>query len=160
MSYKRTLIEICRLLEEIQEELDATNASMRVLKQRLRYYTIDPFSPLLFVWRVLLRSYFSFSRNSKSLFSARLSSILLLKGLNRFLMPFTDPCHRCGLGIPRARLDECPICQRAVVQKKTAEDAVVQNKTAEDPIKILKLRLAKGEISKEEFEDLKKSVES
>jgi RNA polymerase-binding transcription factor DksA len=68
-------------------------------------------------------------------------------------MPFTDACQRCGLGIPRARLDDCPICQRAVVQNKTAEDA-------EDPIKILKLRLAKGEISKEEYEDLKKSVES
>jgi hypothetical protein len=39
MSYKRTLIEICSLLGDIQEELEATNASMSVLKQRLRYYT-------------------------------------------------------------------------------------------------------------------------
>lgn len=39
MSYKRTLIEICRLLEDVQDELEATNATLRVLKQRLRYYT-------------------------------------------------------------------------------------------------------------------------
>ena len=37
------------------------------------------------------------------------------------------------------------------VQKKTGE---------EDPIQILKRRLAKGEISKQEYEDIKKSIES
>ncbi|MGA3193157.1 MAG: SHOCT domain-containing protein [Candidatus Bathyarchaeia archaeon] len=77
-------------------------------------------------------------------------TILFNKGLHRFVMPFTVGCQRCGVGIPRERLGNCPICK----------DAVVQKKTAEDPMQILKLRLAKGEISKEEYEDLKKSVES
>jgi hypothetical protein len=39
VSYKRTLIEIYRLLEEIEDDLGATNATMRVLMQRLLYYT-------------------------------------------------------------------------------------------------------------------------
>jgi hypothetical protein len=39
MSCRRTLMEICRLQEEILEELEATNATMSVLMQRLRYYT-------------------------------------------------------------------------------------------------------------------------
>lgn len=77
-------------------------------------------------------------------------SIFFNKGLYRLIVPFTAVCQRCGVGIPRARLGNCPICK----------DAVVQRKTAEDPVQILKLRLAKGEISKEEYEDLKKSVES
>jgi hypothetical protein len=38
MSYKKTLIEICRLQDEIHEELEAANAAIGVLDQRLRYY--------------------------------------------------------------------------------------------------------------------------
>jgi hypothetical protein len=39
MTLKRTLIKICSLLGDIQEELEATNATMSVLEQRLQYYT-------------------------------------------------------------------------------------------------------------------------
>jgi len=83
-------------------------------------------------------------------YPAQVGMILFHKGLHRLVVPFTVVCQRCWLGIPRARLGDCPICK----------DTIVQKKTAEDPIQILKLRLAKGEISKEEYEDLKKSVES
>ena len=40
------------------------------------------------------------------------------------------------------------------------EGASEQEKPAEDPISILKLRLARGEISKEEYEELKKAIEN
>jgi hypothetical protein len=83
-------------------------------------------------------------------YPAQVSSMLISQGLSEVITPFTVACPKCGVGIPRTRLGNCPICKATVVQKKTAED----------PMQILKLRLAKGEISKEEYEDLKKSVES
>jgi uncharacterized Zn finger protein (UPF0148 family) len=71
------------------------------------------------------------------------------KGLLDFIAQFMVVCPKCGIGIPRARIGNCPICRSTAVQK-----------TVENPLQILKLRLAKGEISKEEYEDLKKSIES
>jgi hypothetical protein len=84
-------------------------------------------------------------------YSTQVQNMLLIKGLLKFLSPpFTVVCQRCGISIPRTRIGNCPICK----------DTGVQKKSSEDPIQILKLRLAKGEISKEEYEDLKKSIES
>ncbi len=84
-------------------------------------------------------------------YPAQVSSILISQGLSEFITPFTVACPKCGVEIPRARLDNCPVCRGSAVQQKKEND---------DPLQILKLRLAKGEISKEEYEDLKKSVES
>jgi predicted transcriptional regulator len=39
MSYKKTLEEIQRLMEEIQDQLEANYATVGVLMQRLLYYT-------------------------------------------------------------------------------------------------------------------------
>ncbi len=38
-------------------------------------------------------------------------------------------------------------------------EETMQNSKAEDPFHILKIRFAKGEITKEEFEDMKKMLE-
>jgi hypothetical protein len=59
------------------------------------------------------------------------------------------PCPKCKLLIPRGRLNNCPFC-------KDKE----KHKVAEDPLKVLKLRLARGEISKKEYEELKKLIEN
>jgi transcription elongation factor Elf1/uncharacterized membrane protein len=88
--------------------------------------------------------------NIYTTYPTQVGMILFNKGLTKLVMPFSVVCQRCWVGIPRARLGNCPICK----------DAAVQKKTGEDPMQILKLRLAKGEISKEEYEDLKKSVGS
>jgi hypothetical protein len=74
--------------------------------------------------------------------------IMYVRGLSQCINPLTAACTRCGIGIPRARANNCPVCKDARIQK-----------TIEDPVTILKLRLAKGEISKEEYEDLKKRIE-
>jgi hypothetical protein len=84
-------------------------------------------------------------------YPVQVSGIIMRKELAQsFLAQFTAICMRCGLGVPRARAgtDGCLFC------KGTA----VQNKTSEDPVALLKLRLAKGEISKKEYEDLKRMV--
>jgi hypothetical protein len=39
MSFRDTLAEIHGLLEEINDQLEACNAKMSVLAQRVRYYT-------------------------------------------------------------------------------------------------------------------------
>ena len=73
----------------------------------------------------------------------QVGAILPVKGLERFLAPITVPCQKCGVGIPRTWQGNCPVCKYVNVQKKAREDA----------IQILKLRLVKGEISKEEYEE-------
>ncbi len=39
------------------------------------------------------------------------------------------------------------------------DEKIVQNVQSDDPITILKTRYAKGEITKEEFEEMKKNLE-
>jgi hypothetical protein len=81
-------------------------------------------------------------------YPVQVSTMLNFAGLVQFLNSLTILCPRCGLGIPRARIANCPAC-KGVIQK-----------TTEDPMAILKLRLAKGEISKEEYAELKKRIET
>jgi len=40
------------------------------------------------------------------------------------------------------------------------EGAASEEKSAQDPLAVLKLRLANGEISKEQYEELKKTIEN
>ena len=51
------------------------------------------------------------------------------------------------------------IINEEIRRAQTHITEIVQPKTEEDPLTILKKRLAKGEITKEEFEDLKKMLE-
>jgi len=60
-------------------------------------------------------------------------------------------CPKCGEKIP-IEINECPYCN--AVLKYLAQKGV------EDPLKILKLRYAKGEITKEEYIEKKKTLES
>jgi hypothetical protein len=86
-------------------------------------------------------------------YPVQVSGIMMSRELAQsFLAQFTVICMRCGLGVPRARAgtDGCLFCK----------DTAVQSKTSEDPVALLKLRLAKGEISKEQYEDLKRMVEN
>jgi len=60
-------------------------------------------------------------------------------------------CSECGEKIP-IEINECPYC--SAVLKHPARKGV------EDPLKILKLRYAKGEITKEEYIEMTKTLES
>jgi len=60
-------------------------------------------------------------------------------------------CSKCGEKIP-IEINECPYCN--AVLKHPAQKGV------EDPLKILKLRYAKGEITKKEYIEMKKTLES
>ena len=74
------------------------------------------------------------------------------QGLLGFISSFQYPCKECGVNIPRRRLDNCPICGKKEYLKEI--------KTNEDPLSILKIRFAKGEITKEEYEEMKKTLSS
>jgi len=78
--------------------------------------------------------------------------MLLGHGLATFIISLSAICSECELYIPRGRINNCPFCK----DKKKHEE----RKTADDPLTILKIRLAKGEISKQQYEKLKKTIET
>ena len=74
------------------------------------------------------------------------------QGLLGFLSAFQYPCTECGVNIPRRRVNNCPVCGKKAPSAET--------KDIEDPLSILKIRFAKGEITKEEYEEMKKTLQN
>jgi hypothetical protein len=72
-------------------------------------------------------------------------------GILNVLSPIATNCQRCGSLIPRARSNQCPFCSNTIAESKN-------NKP--EPLTILKLRLAKGEITSTQYEELKKLIEN
>ena len=65
-------------------------------------------------------------------------------------------CPNCGRSIPfDARA--CPYCAKKFIVETTSK--VDKIKSDDEPLQILKSRYAKGEITKEEFEQMKKDLE-
>jgi hypothetical protein len=73
-------------------------------------------------------------------------------GILNVLSPIATNCQRCGSLIPRARSSQCPFCSNVT-------DAEPKDNRLE-PLTILKLRLAKGEITATQYEELKKIIEN
>ena len=75
-----------------------------------------------------------------------------LKNLSALLPRMTSVCRKCNKEI-YSMLDVCPYCK-----SKVGKGEIIEEK--EDPLTILKLRYAKGEITREEYEEMKKTLES
>jgi ferredoxin len=69
--------------------------------------------------------------------------------LGGLLTPYQKICDNCGLCIPR-NLVNCPFCSQE--NNKKSEGKVT------DPLAMLKLRLARGEITISQYEDLKRII--
>jgi len=83
-------------------------------------------------------------------YPSQVTYILNKQGLGRYLYPLSILCQKCSRYIPRSRIINCPFCKR---ENKTEKEK------GEEPLKILKLRYAKGEITKEQYEEMKKTLE-
>lgn len=78
----------------------------------------------------------------------RVNRSLQEKGLYKLLDSLSFKCLNCGEMIPKiSKL--CPYCNKSPIGIPTKED----------PLAILKIRLAKGEITQEEYEEMKKTLE-
>lgn len=73
----------------------------------------------------------------------------LLKFLPSYLVEISKGCPNCGMLIP-VELKQCFVCNYEFEVKAVKED----------PLTILKMRLAKGEITKEQYEEMKKLIEA
>lgn len=82
-----------------------------------------------------------------------------LSKLRHLLPKMTVTCPSCGKEI-YSGLDVCPYCQSdKEKRKRVSEEGKKQVQLPLNSLEILKARYAKGEISKEEYEEMKKTLE-
>jgi len=76
--------------------------------------------------------------------------IIFRKKVLSLLNSLSVKCSNCGEMIPKTS-KKCPYCNQPIAPIRGI---------SEDPFTILKIRYAKGEITKEEYEEIKKTLES
>jgi hypothetical protein len=88
-----------------------------------------------------------------NIYPSQVGKTLIENGLVTYYNMLSTICPKCQSTIPKGRVNDCPFCKEG---EKEREDRL----SLEDPLKILKTRYAKGEITKVEYEEMKKTLES
>ena len=82
-----------------------------------------------------------------NIYPFQVRQILTNKKLTQYLDAFSTTCPNCKMVIPKGRVGNCPYCKGGAKEEG-------------DPLRILKIRFVKGEITKEEYEEMKKILSS